>query len=154
MPPGWRRPTPIIETWSRPCSLTSSSSPMRTERKFLIAANTETSSGPIEDRALHLKVPNAESLATPCQNRRVASLRVVSGWYSTKVTGTFVSGPHDFKVGPAGHRRYALPATSFTSVPGTNPTFCSASSTSAYDAEAKTTCGTFHNVRYAKRDVC
>jgi hypothetical protein len=46
---------------------------------------------------------NAKPESTPMQNlsprhvKTEESLRlgVVSGWYSTKVSGTFVSGPHD-----------------------------------------------------------
>jgi hypothetical protein len=45
----------------------------------------------------NLKVHNFMQNLSPRHVKTEESLRlgVVSGWYSTKVSGTFVSGPHD-----------------------------------------------------------
>ena len=50
----------------------------------------------MEDRAALLKAHFMENLS-PRHVKTEESLRlgVVSGWYSTKVSGTFVSGPHE-----------------------------------------------------------
>jgi hypothetical protein len=51
----------------------------------------------IEDRAPTLKAVKFMQNLSPRHVKTEESLRlgVVSGWYSTKVSGTFVSGPHD-----------------------------------------------------------
>ncbi len=47
----------------------------------------------------NLKVTQSMQNLSPRHVKTEESLRlgVVSGWYSTKVSGTFVSGPHDFE---------------------------------------------------------
>jgi hypothetical protein len=51
----------------------------------------------IEDQAPTLKAIKSMQNLSPRHVKMEESLRlgVVSGWYSTKVSGTFVSGPHD-----------------------------------------------------------
>jgi hypothetical protein len=50
----------------------------------------------MKDRAPNLKAHLMQNLS-PRHVKTEESLRlgVTSGWYSTKVSGTFVSGPHD-----------------------------------------------------------
>jgi hypothetical protein len=47
----------------------------------------------MQHRTSQLKAHDAKSL--PPLIEEALRLGVVSGWYSTKVSGTFVSGPHD-----------------------------------------------------------
>ena len=51
----------------------------------------------MQDRTAKLKVSYLMKNLSPRHVKTEESLRlgVVSGWYSTKVSGTFVSGPHD-----------------------------------------------------------
>jgi hypothetical protein len=67
---------------------------MRAERKRLFAVNFTPRW--MQDSALTPKAPPMQNLS-PRHVKTEESLRlgVVSGWYSTKVSGTFVSGPHE-----------------------------------------------------------
>jgi hypothetical protein len=51
----------------------------------------------IEDQAPTLKAIKSMQNLSPRHVKTEESLRlgVISGWYSTKVSGTFVSGPHN-----------------------------------------------------------
>jgi hypothetical protein len=59
------------------------------------AKHPETS--PCFDRksSAHLKAHSMQNLPRHVKAEESLRLGVVSGWYSTKVSGTFVSGPHD-----------------------------------------------------------
>jgi len=58
---------------------------------------TSTTSALDRGSSANLKVGNFMQNLSPRHVKPDESLRlgVVSGWYSTKVSGTFVSGPHD-----------------------------------------------------------
>jgi len=62
---------------------------------LLLAEQPKTSRARVKSSA-HLKAHAMQNLS-PRHVKTEESLRlgVVSGWYSTKVSGTFVSGPHD-----------------------------------------------------------
>src|SRR6476660_5904066 len=97
MPRGSRRPTLILATWSRPCLRTLPGSPTRAEPNRLFAEQPEASPRVRFRRSSALLKAHFMQDLSPRHVKTEESLRlgVVSGWYSTKVSGTFVSGPHD-----------------------------------------------------------
>jgi hypothetical protein len=76
---------------------------MRAIRQKAMAICRERAQGSRTQHASSIKPPNVQPESNQMQNlspRHVKTeealrLGVVSGWYSTKVSGTFVSGPHD-----------------------------------------------------------
>src|SRR5256886_15826883 len=94
MPRVWRRTIPIIGIWLRSCLRILSGSRERAER-VVARVTAESFPRPVQSNA-KLKADAMQDLS-PRHVKTEESLRlgVVSGWYSTKVSGTFVSGPHD-----------------------------------------------------------
>src|ERR1700761_3547584 len=98
MPPRSRRKIAVIGIWWPPCWRTSPGSRARAERT--VACHWRSQSGlqaayshpaPRFDRAPNLKADTMQDLSPRHvkveESRR---LGIVSGWYSTKVSGTFV----------------------------------------------------------------
>src|SRR3954467_2504736 len=95
MPPACRQPTPITATSSPPCWRTLPGFPMRAERN--IFSPQPKISPPA--RCIIVRYPSRKHPMQNLSPRHVKTeeslrLGVESGWYSTKVSGTFVTGPH------------------------------------------------------------